>query len=338
MPTATLVPTALTDTNLNVATGAYTDVDETIASADGSTINSVTDEWTGGSGTGSAFSFTMSDLPAAADSINTVQFRVRAKVSGGYSNDDVTWRCDVSGTNAPTTKAQWVAEDDGAGFENRGASTPVTSAASVADVNGWTVRVYQSVFLELTPVDGLYLQIDAVEIIVDYNEAAPEPPGSGPTGGGYTVLPTTDTAIYGNCVARVRDFVVLGGLDTDRYSIRWSDINDPTSWSTPNTDAARAAQAGNQTFPTKYGEVTAIAGNDFYGYVFQERAISKMVYVGGDIVFSFDIFDEDRGCVRQGRMIRIDDKVFFQSNRGYHVLENDQIADIGFGIVDDSFN
>jgi phosphatidylinositol alpha-1,6-mannosyltransferase len=34
----------------------------------------------------------------------------------------------------------------------------------------------------------------------------------------------------------------------------------------------------------------------------------------------------------------IDDKVIFQSNRGYHILLNDQISDIGFGRVDDQFN
>jgi hypothetical protein len=54
-------------------------------------------------------------------------------------------------------------------------------------------------------------------------------------------------------------------------------------------------------------------------------------------VFSFDTFEEDRGCTRQGRMVQIDDKVFFQSDRGFHVLEHDQIADIGYGKVDKSY-
>jgi hypothetical protein len=83
--------------------------------------------------------------------------------------------------------------------------------------------------------------------------------------------------------------------------------------------------------------VTAISSGDFYAYVFQERAVTKMTYVGGDIVFAFDTFEEDRGCRRQGRMVQIDDKIFFQSDRGYHVLENDQITDIGFGAVDDNY-
>ena len=157
----------------------------------------------------------------------------------------------------------------------------------------------------------------------------PSPPA---TGGSYVVVLTG-----GTCIATVRDFVVVGGLSTDRYSIRWCDITDPTSWSTPNTDAARAAQAGSQTFPTKFGWVTGLAGNDFFMYIFQERAITKGTYVGGDVVFSFDIFEEDRGCERQGKLTTIDDKVFFQSDRGYHLLENDQITDIGYGRVDDTY-
>ena len=154
-----------------------------------------------------------------------------------------------------------------------------------------------------------------------------------PTGGSYTV-PITEDA---HCCATVRDFIVIGGLASDRYAIRWCAIGDPTDWPTPDTDDARSKQAGKQSFPTRHGYVTAVAGNDFYMYVFQERAITKGTYVGGDVVWSFDIFEEDRGCERAGMSVPVDDKVFFSSDRGYHMLENDQIVDIGYGIVDDSY-
>ena len=142
MPTATLVPTALTDSNSNVAAGAYTDIDETIASADGLTLDSVTNQWTGYAfaSTASAFSFTMSDLPAAATSINTVQFRVRGRCTSTQGPDDVVrYRCYVSGTNAPSTVAEFLA-GQGA-FSNKGAPSGVTSAASVTDVNRPGVHV-----------------------------------------------------------------------------------------------------------------------------------------------------------------------------------------------------
>lgn len=140
-----------------------------------------------------------------------------------------------------------------------------------------------------------------------------------------------------SCCSTFRDFVVIGGLDTDRYAIRWSALDDPTDWPTPDTDDARSKQSGQQNFPTEFGWVTALAGNDFFMYVFQERAITKGTYVGGDVVIAFDIFEEDRGCVRAGRQVQVDDKVFFESDRGFHMIENDVIDDIGYGAVDDSY-
>lgn len=171
----------------------------------------------------------------------------------------------------------------------------------------------------------------------------PNQPSSGASGGSYTV-PFAAGERQGTCCSVVRDFIVFGGVGayggaatTDGYYIRWCAIGDPTDWPQPATDDARSKQAGEQSFPTEYGWITAMAGNDFYGYVFQEKAITKMTYVGGDVVFAFDTFEENRGCIAQGRIAQIDDKVFFQSDRGYHVLENDQIADIGHGLVDGTY-
>lgn len=160
----------------------------------------------------------------------------------------------------------------------------------------------------------------------------PTGPTDPPTGSTF-VGRTTNGA---TCCATVRDFIVIGGLSTDRFAIQWNAIGDPTDWPSPGTDDARSKQSGLQSFPTKFGWVTGLAGNDFYMYIFQQRAISKGTYVGGDVVFSFDIFEEDRGCVRQGMLETIDDMVVFQSDRGKHILMNDQISDIGFGITDDS--
>lgn len=161
----------------------------------------------------------------------------------------------------------------------------------------------------------------------------PSPPADPPVGGNYTVPLLTENAL---CCATVRDFVVIGGLDSDPYAIRWGAIGDPTDFPTPGTDDARAKQSGQQTFPTRFGVVTGVAGNDFYMYVFQTHGITKGTYVGGDVVFSFDTFEEGRGCVRMGMIEQIDDMVVFESDRGRHILENDQIMDIGFGITDDS--
>ncbi len=161
---------------------------------------------------------------------------------------------------------------------------------------------------------------------------APTNPSDSPTASSFIVGATPQALT----IATVRDFVVVGGIINDRYSIQWSAIGDPTDWPVPNTDDARSKQAGKQSFPTKFGWVTGIAGNDFYMYVFQTDGITKGTYVGGDVVFSFDTFEEARGCVRQGMLEQIDDMVVFESEFGRHILQNDQIADIGFGLTDDS--
>ena len=149
----------------------------------------------------------------------------------------------------------------------------------------------------------------------------------------------TQGILGADCVGAVNNFFVLGGVDrnvpNDEYWVQWNAIGDGTDWPTPATDDARSKQSGRQTMPAEYGRVTSVQGNDFFGYIFQERGITKMTYVGGDVVFNFDTFEEDRGCIRAGR-VKIDDKVFFESDRGFHVLENGLITDIGFGKVDDS--
>ena len=143
-----------------------------------------------------------------------------------------------------------------------------------------------------------------------------------------------------SCSGRVGQFIVggLGGTTTNYpFTIQWSAIGDPSDWPTPGTTDARTKQAGQQVFSPEYGRITAISGGDFFGYVFQERAITKMTYVGGDVVFNFDTFEEGRGCCDYGRMAQADDLVFFQSYFGHHMLQHDQIADIGLGRVDKTY-
>lgn len=135
---------------------------------------------------------------------------------------------------------------------------------------------------------------------------------------------------------RVNQFIVIGQL-ADRYTIQWCAIGDATDWPVPATDDARAKQAGQQTFPNEYGLITGIAGNDFFGYVFQEKAITKMTYVGGDVVFAFDTFEESRGCFELNRYESVDDTVFFESEYGYKAVTDGVVSDIGFGFVDDTY-
>ena len=140
----------------------------------------------------------------------------------------------------------------------------------------------------------------------------------------------------------VNDFVMIGNEgdqsdDSGHCKVRWCAIGDATDWPIPNTDDARSKQSGQQQLNPEYGQVTGIAGNDFFAYIFQERAITKATYVGGDVVFSFDTFEEARGCGYPQRFVAVDDTVFFESKSNRHALLDGQVTDIGYGKVDDAF-
>lgn len=164
--TATLVPDAApTDTNTNIASGAYTDVDSTVAAADGNLITSVANGWTG-SGTASAFSFTLTDVPAAADSITSVKLRVRARLTN-VTDDDAAIICDITGTNAPTNTISFNSDSDTT-LTNK-TTGDIATSASAANINGWSVRVYQALFSQEGGADGIVLELDEIEISVIYN-------------------------------------------------------------------------------------------------------------------------------------------------------------------------
>jgi hypothetical protein len=129
---------------------------------------------------------------------------------------------------------------------------------------------------------------------------------------------------------------VLVSLLSDQFSVQWCAIDDPTDWPTPETDDARSKQAGKETLNPEYGFVTGITGNEFYGYVFQQGAITKFTYVGGDIVFSVDTFETTRGCLGYNRFVRVGNTVFFESKFGRHSVTDGVVSDIGYGVTDDT--
>lgn len=153
----------------------------------------------------------------------------------------------------------------------------------------------------------------------------------------YSNFVFSDTSIPDGVVCGSIGKFILISLASDEFTVRWCAIDDPTSWPTPNTDAARAVQAGQETLNPAYGIVTGISGDDFFGYIFQQKAITKFTYVGGDIVFAIDTFEVSRGCFDYNRFHRVGDGVFYESEWARHFLIGGQIQDIGFEDVDASF-
>jgi len=183
-----LVPNSETDTNSNIATNDYTDIDTTVASASGTLLVSVADGWTGTPGTASAFSFGLTNLPGGADTINSVELRVRARVDN-YVNDGNIFKIDITGTNAPTDTITLNAATASSTLTNLSTGA-IASSATAANINGWSVRVYQSLFKPLISDDGITLSIDEIELVVLHGSDTP------------AGEPTTFTAVKTEKIAR----------------------------------------------------------------------------------------------------------------------------------------
>lgn len=127
-------------------------------------------------------------------------------------------------------------------------------------------------------------------------------------------------------MAVVRDFLVLGGITTQRNLVQWSDINDPEQWAT--------GQAGSQELP-EGGAVIRIIGGDV-GYVFQEAAISRMTYVGPPFIFDFDTVHKNIGMAAARGAVRIGGAVFFLATDGFYQFDigGGGLTPIGHGKVD----
>lgn len=133
--------------------------------------------------------------------------------------------------------------------------------------------------------------------------------------------------------ARVRDSMVLGTI----LSIQWSSIGDPTSWPTPGGPTALAQQAGAYTPSREHGVITGIVGGEKFGLIFQERAITRMTYIGGDPVFSFDVFARGIGSGYAHSTIIIDGWTYFKNSTGFFRTDGTTVQPLSYGKIDDAF-
>ena len=127
----------------------------------------------------------------------------------------------------------------------------------------------------------------------------------------------------------VRDFLVGAIIDGDALTIEWSGINNSEQWSPGNN------QCDYNTFAVG-GEVTGITGGE-YGLVLQENRVTRMTYVGGNLIFQFDEIASNLGCVARRSVCRYESQVFFLSNRGFMQCDGSNVTPIGDEKVDRTF-
>lgn len=154
----------------------------------------------------------------------------------------------------------------------------------------------------------------------------------------FVTLAGTGTAPKAQVVGVIGQFVVLGNLNDGGTlkpsTIQWSAIDDPGNWPTVGTAGALAVQSSAETLPPEYGPVTAIVGGKESGLIFQERAIHRVTYVGGDIVFQFDKVSDKIGCISPKSTVSVGGITYFWSANGIAKTDGAVAVPVGENRVD----
>lgn len=164
-------------------------------------------------------------------------------------------------------------------------------------------------------------------------------------GSGTTLLSSTNKALadfqpiasapVARAIGRIGQFIMAGNLvGTEPHAVRWSSIDQPTTWPTPGSSTAIASQAGQQALNAENGPVYAIASGDQYGIVFQSNAITRVTYIGGTAVFQFDNISKNIGCAYQGSVVQVGGLTYFFDRSGIFMTDGVSVTPVGLGKVD----
>jgi hypothetical protein len=156
----------------------------------------------------------------------------------------------------------------------------------------------------------------------------------------FATLGSSGTPPLAQVVGVINRFVVAGNLNSTAggaSAVQWPAFDNPHDWPTPGGASANAVQAGRQLLNSAYGKVTAIANGEFWGLVFQQRAVTRFTYEGGDTVFQVQAFERNRGCWAPQSMIQIGALCYFLAADGFYMTDGQTVTPIGNAKVDKWF-
>lgn len=115
-------------------------------------------------------------------------------------------------------------------------------------------------------------------------------------------------------VTVVGGFLVLNGLTSATRRVQWSDLYGIETWT---------AGVGFADFQdlADGGTVKAVVGGDYYGVIFQDDRIRRMLYVPGSAtVFDILVIATEESIIGQYSPVVIADKVYYCSTQGFRVI------------------
>ena len=129
----------------------------------------------------------------------------------------------------------------------------------------------------------------------------------------------------------VKDFLVQAQIVSYRQRTQWSGFDNAETWT-----VSAATQSDYQDLVGNGGQVNAFLGGE-YGVVIQERAVTRMDYVGPPTVFQFTPIEQQRGTRAPGSVAAIGSMAFFLAEDGFYMFNGAQCVPIGQGKIDKTF-
>lgn len=115
-------------------------------------------------------------------------------------------------------------------------------------------------------------------------------------------------------VASYLEFVFLGALGSSGLAIKWSAAGNSEGWT------AGTGQSDEQEFADG-GNITGFASTKAALYLFQEKCIRRILYVGGDVIMQIDKLIENIGCVEPNSLIQFGKLCFFLAEDGWYMWD-----------------
>jgi hypothetical protein len=190
----------------------------------------------------------------------------------------------------------YAATDDGIFESTNGTGAFTARSATMIGASSYEFVQYEDLLIATSPNGPLFRTVGSASNFV-------------------TLGSSSGTAPAFTNIGRIGQFI-LGGHYTAGPRVRWSGIDNPTSWPAPNSATAIAQQSGEQVLDPTFGVVSGFSNGDQFGLVFQQSAITRVNYVGPPAVFQFDIVSNKIGCNWAKSIVKVGGITYFMNREG----------------------
>jgi hypothetical protein len=141
-------------------------------------------------------------------------------------------------------------------------------------------------------------------------------------------------------IAVLNNFIMIGNTDNANNEVAWSGLDSPTTWGT-NIQL----QADSQLIENEGGEVRGIFGSQNYGVILQQKAITRVEYVGPPEIFRFVDAEKGRGALTHYGNASLGTMVYYLSEDGFYRFDGTNSINISenrvtrwfFSTVDENY-